>query len=209
MLEYKCRYNNDEWISSIRNIKEEIGYSILDIEGKSSRIVTYLGRNDDQYWCFFPLQELSSHLSYPNDLFWNSEKLESIFGNAYDAVTVARGIQEYHAYKQQTASSDIERYIRCLKGKIYSSRISAVLYDKAVNEYHLIFNIRKTHDTCHMLSFTDSDQGIGYYYDLSEPFITQLNYYYGDCQILEDSEYIGKNYTDIIKTIKERYRAIR
>lgn len=208
MLEYKCHYNNDEWISSIRNIKEEMGYSILDIEGKSSKIVTYLGRNDDQYWCFFPIQELSSQLSYPNDLLWNSEKLENIFGNAYDAITVARGIQEYHAYKQ-SVSSDIEQHIRHLKGKIYSSRISAVLYDKTVNEYHLIFNIRKTHDICNMLSFIDNDKDIRYYYDLSEPFITQLNYYYGHCQILEDSEYIGRDYTDIIKTIKERYRAIR
>lgn len=200
MLEYKCRLDDEIWNASIKNIKEEIGYSILEIEGKSSRIVTYIGKNDGQYWCFFPEHELSSGLSYPDDLFWNIEKLQRLFGNSYDAVTVSCGIQTYSAYKQ-AASSDIEEYIKHLKGRIYTNKVSVVLYDKPIKTYHLLFRIQRSKDECMMLSFRKYNDH--YCYDISAPLITQLNYYYGYCQILRKSSYTDKNIYDIISELRK------
>lgn len=198
MLEYNCQYNDELWNSSIKNIKEEIGYSILEIEGKSSRIVTYVGKSDEQYWSFFPEYELSTSLSYPDDLFWNIEKLQRLFGNPYDAVTVSYGIQTYYSYKNEL-SSNIEDHIAHLRGRIYTKKVSVVLYDHSIEMYHLIFNIQKSQDTCMMLSFRKNND----YFEISEPFISQLNYYYDHCQILEESCYKKKDIHNIISELRK------
>lgn len=197
MLEYNCQYNDEIWNSSIKNIKEEMGYSILEIEGKSSRMMTYIGKNDEQYWCFFPEYELSSSLSYPDDLFWNIEKLQRVFDNPYDAVTISYGIQAYYSYKR-LMTSDIEDYIAHLKGKIYTSKVSVVLYDQSIKMYHLIFKIQRSRDDCIMLSFRKKNNC----YEISEPFLSQLNYYYGHCQILEESHYKGKDIHNIMSKLR-------
>lgn len=204
MLSYQCQFNDEIWNSSIVDMNEKIDYTILEIEGKSSRIITYIGKNDEQYWCCFPEYELSSGLSYPDDVFWNIEKLQCVFHNPYDAVTVTYGIKAYYEYRD-SVSEDIEKYISCIGGRIYTNKVSVILYDRASEIYHLLFKIRRNRDECMMLSIRI---GNGYYDDMSSPMITQLNYYFGHCHILKDSPYIGTDIDTIIKKLKKR-RTVR
>ena len=47
---------------------------------------------------------------------------------------------------------NIEKYIKTLKGRIHSNRISVVLYDEGYDIYHYIYRIRRRKNECEMLS---------------------------------------------------------
>lgn len=53
----------------------------------------YIGKADELLWVCFPHQNLSSTLSSPDDVFWNTEKLAEVFDSIIDGVTVAQGIK--------------------------------------------------------------------------------------------------------------------
>lgn len=89
---------------------------------------------------------------------------------------------------------DIEKYISELKGRIYTKKVSVVLYDINLHGYHLISMIRRNTDECLMMTLYGKELK---YMEFSLPFISQLNQYYGYCEIVEDSSFIGMNYEDI------------
>lgn len=98
----------------------------------------------------------------------------------------------------------IEEYINNLKGNRNNSKISIALYDAKNDNYHFIYRINKLKDTC-MMASTSIYPDV-HFIELSLPFISQLNEYYGHCQIDEDNEFIGMNYEEIDKILKERYK---
>ena len=50
--------------------------------------------------------------------------------------------------------TNIEEYIKALKGKIHTNKISVVLYDEEYDIYHYISKIRRNANECEMLSVT-------------------------------------------------------
>lgn len=98
-------------------------------------------------------------------------------------------------------NEDIESYIKEMKGRIYTKKVSVVLYDLDLDGYHLISCIQRSRDECIMLTIYGEDYR---YQEFSLPFISQLNHYYGHCVIIEDSSFVGRNIDDIAKERKYR-----
>lgn len=74
---------------------------------------------------------------------------------------------------------NIEKYIKTLKGRIHSNRISVVLYDEGYDIYHYIYRIRRRKNECEMLSVNYEAVE---YFDLTLPFIDQLDTEFGTLQ---------------------------
>lgn len=95
---------------------------------------------------------------------------------------------------------DIEKYINTLKGNRNNRKISVVLYDPAWNNHHYIFMINRKQDQCLMMStFIFSGEK---YIELTSPFISQLNTYYGHCEIEETHDFLGMTYNTAKEILK-------
>lgn len=94
--------------------------------------------------------------------------------------------------------ADIEKHIKKLKGKRNNLKVSVVLYDNELGNYHFIYKINKAKDTCLMGSTSIFDenkkQGI---VDVNAPFISQLNEYFGNCTLETTSQFVGMNIVDV------------
>lgn len=96
---------------------------------------------------------------------------------------------------------NIEKYIQALKGNIYTNRISLVLYDGELDIYHYVYKIQRKTNECEMLSINYRQSK---YYDITLPFIDQLDPYYGHCQILKEDPHIGQHIRVILNEIKKQ-----
>ena len=93
--------------------------------------------------------------------------------------------------------TDIEAYVKQLKGNRNHNKISVAMYDPIFNNYHFLFKINRRQDTCVMIStsmYPDKE-----YVDLSLPFISQLNDNYGYCFIEETNNWINRHYEELVK----------
>ena len=90
-ISFTCSYHNTSWDCEITSITNFTGYITCTISGKGSSFKTYLGHSDE-WWICFPYINLSASLAHPKDLFWNHEELYRIFGNHFDAATIALAI---------------------------------------------------------------------------------------------------------------------
>lgn len=89
-----CRHDGCEWEALIRKVEIFSGYYILTIEGMGSSIRTYIG-NSSEYWVMFPDFNLGTSIADPWNKQWNIEKLTMVFGNSYDAISVASIIEVF------------------------------------------------------------------------------------------------------------------
>lgn len=190
MFTYTCSYENEEWKCTARVLAQKHDYRIVEMEGKESKLTAYVGGDEFRgNWCFFPENGIAAQLSDYTDTFWNTESLTRMFGNPYDGRTVAQGISL--VYRQFT---DVQSYIESLK-KRSSGEIVAVLYDSESDEYHCISDIKKKSDECLFITLYGKDYRQA---EITAPFISMLNYYYGNCIIIENSPYIGKDYKKLM-----------
>jgi hypothetical protein len=97
--------------------------------------------------------------------------------------------------------TNIEEYIKALKGEVHTNRISVVLYDEEYDIYHYISKIRRNANECEMLSV---NYKMIEYFDLTLPFIDQLNHYYGHCSILRDDPHIGQDVHTLCETLNQQ-----
>ena len=190
MFTYTCSYENEEWECTAAVLIQKHDYRIIEIEGKGSKFTVYVGGEELRgNWCFFPENGIAAQLSDYTDAFWNTESLTRAFDNPYDGRTVAQGI--FAVYSHFT---DVQSYIKSSrKGK--SSEIVAVLYDSKSDEYHCITDIRKESDECVFVTLYGKDYK---QIEVTAPFISMLNYYYGNCIIIESSPYLGMNYKKLM-----------
>lgn len=96
---------------------------------------------------------------------------------------------------------NIEKYIKTLKGRIHSNRISVVLYDEGYDIYHYIYRIRRRKNECEMLSVNYEAVE---YFDLTLPFIDQLDTEFGHCRILTGDPNIGQNARELCKILNQQ-----
>lgn len=97
--------------------------------------------------------------------------------------------------------TNIEEYIKKLSGKVNTCKISVVLYDEANNIYHYIYKIKRNINECEMISVNyESIED----FDISLPFINQLNQYYNHCRILTDDSHIGQNARSLCNRFNQR-----
>lgn len=99
--------------------------------------------------------------------------------------------------------TNIEEYIKALHGKIHTNNISVVLYDEEYDVYHYIYRIRRNVNECEMLSV---NYKMIECFDLTLPFINQLNRYYGHCRILSDDPHIGQNAHILCEKLNQQIR---
>lgn len=92
-MKFECSYKNQKWTGTIKKINDYGSYTGCVIDGRGSSIEMYIGKADEMLWVCFPYQNLSSSLSSPEDIFWNTEKLADLFDSTIDGVTVAEGIK--------------------------------------------------------------------------------------------------------------------
>lgn len=96
--------------------------------------------------------------------------------------------------------TNIEEYIKNKRGRLYTKNITVILYDKQRDIYHYLFKINRNKDECLMMtSPTNNTFGI---IDLHFPFISQLNYYYGDCSIVSNHSYLGMSYEKVKRLLE-------
>lgn len=93
-IKYSCNYKNQEWAGTIKEIRNYGSYAGCVISGRGSSINAYIGKADEILWICFPNHNLSSTLSKPDDIFWNSEKLGEMFNSIIDGITIAQGIKQ-------------------------------------------------------------------------------------------------------------------
>lgn len=190
MFTYTCSYENEEWECTACVLAQKHDYRIIEIEGKESKLTVYVGGDEFRgNWCFLPENGIAARLSDYTDTFWNTESLSRAFENPYDGRTVAAGISL--VYRQFT---DVQSYIESLK-KSKPSEIAAVLYDSESNEYHCITGIRKKADECTFITLYGKDHK---QVEITAPYISMLNYYYGNCMVIENSPYLGLDYKKLI-----------
>jgi hypothetical protein len=96
---------------------------------------------------------------------------------------------------------NIEKYIKTLKGRIDSNRISVVLYDEGYDIYHYIYRIRRRKNECEMLSVNYEAVE---YFDLTLPFIDQLDTEFGHCRILTGDPHVGQNARELCKILNQQ-----
>lgn len=99
--------------------------------------------------------------------------------------------------------TNIEEYIKNKKGRLYTNNITVILYDQQKDIYHFLFKINKNKDECLMM--TSPTNGTFGSTELNFPFISQLNYYYGDCTIISDHSYLGMRYEKVKELLEKNY----
>ena len=105
--------------------------------------------------------------------------------------------------KGNVKTMSIEEYIKRLpKKELNSNRISVVLYDPNWNNYHLMYKINVRKDTCIMMS-TSIYPGMNFT-ELTLPFISQLNAYYGHCVIDKSNTLIGLKSIEAKKKLENK-----
>ena len=99
--------------------------------------------------------------------------------------------------------TDIEKHINNSKGRVYTNKISVVLYDPTNRVNYFILMINKRADEC-MLMVSPTKE-TGYICELYAPMISQLNMYYSHCIILEKHKFIGQHYKDVMDILESKY----
>lgn len=92
-MNYECSYRNQKWTGTVKKINDYGSYTGCVIEGRGSSIEMYIGKADERLWACFIHQNLSTSLSSPDDVFWNTEMLTDVFNSIIDGITVAQGIK--------------------------------------------------------------------------------------------------------------------
>ena len=196
MIDYKCKYSNETWEASIVPIEKAKDYSRLRITSDLFNDVNiFLWHKDHEYWLTIPKNNIACMLAYPTDTFWNFEAIARCTDDKYFSKTISIGISEYYKFKENTI--DIEEYIKKLRGRLNAYKSSLVLYDQQAKIYYVLSNIDRKTDSCTMLAIPiNKDYG---YCEISTPFISQLNAYYGHCKILRENKFLQKNIRDLMK----------
>lgn len=92
-IEYLCHYKNKYWHCKIENIERSEQITGFTVSGRGSSYHVYLIEFQKRRWLDIPVMGISSKLSDPDDIFWNSEKLTEKLNSIIDGITIANGIK--------------------------------------------------------------------------------------------------------------------
>ena len=92
-LIYECRYKNMRWDCRIKDIEHTKQITGFTVSGKGSLYRVYLIEFNQTRWLDIPEIGISSELSHPDDIFWNSEKLAEHTNSIIDGLTIANGLK--------------------------------------------------------------------------------------------------------------------
>lgn len=199
MIQYTCKSGDETWQSCLEVVEQEEKYSVLEMEYNDQKFEVFLWHYDKEYWLGIPKMQIIHVLAHPTDEFWNWEALMRDTHNEYFSETVAVGISKYYSSRRNV--TNIEEYIKNLKGRPLSYKASVVMYDPSSNLNHLIFMINRKIDECQMLSISLKTKGD---YSVSAPFISHLNLLYDQCIIDPDSPYLGKDIRHIMHALERK-----
>ena len=198
MIDYTCTYEGKTIHSLLEIVETSENYSILSIKNAFYEFKLFLWHSYESYWMAIPEYEISCKLDYPTHETVNFKTIHKVTNDEDLSKTIAQAICGYYQSKKNVV--DIEKYISSLNGQINSYKVSVVLYDPLIKMYHLLYLINKEKDECTMLTIS-SDMT---YYNISVPFISQLNMYYDHCDIETSSIYLNKDIEKIRKECSNR-----
>lgn len=198
MIDYTCTYESKTIRSLLEAVETAKNYSILSIKNTFYAFKLFLWHSHENYWMAIPEYEISCKLDYPTHESSNFETILKVTDDENLSKTITQAICVYYQNKEDVV--DIERYISNLNGQLNSYNVSVVLYDPLINMYHLLYLINRETDECTMLTLS-SDMA---YYNVSVPFISQLNMYYDHCDIETSSIYLDKDIKQIRKECSNR-----
>ena len=92
-LIYECSYKNMRWKCRIKDIEQTKQITGFTVSGKGSLYRVYLIEFGKTRWLDSPGRGISSELSCPDDIFWNSEKLAEHTSSIIDGLTIANGLK--------------------------------------------------------------------------------------------------------------------
>ena len=90
MNTFECRLRKKSWKGSITMFKKYNSHYEFMIHSRSSIMVIF-GKTSRGFFACMPDFKVGCHLVNLNDIFWNTEKLSMILGEA-DGVTVASAL---------------------------------------------------------------------------------------------------------------------
>src|SRR5699024_6172775 len=92
-LIYECSYKNMRWGCRIKDIEHTKQITGFTVSGKGSLYHVYLIEFNQTRWLDIPEIGISSELSHPDDIFWNSEKLAEHTNSIIYVLTIANGLK--------------------------------------------------------------------------------------------------------------------
>ena len=96
----------------------------------------------------------------------------------------------------------IESYIRRLKHKTLNSQnISVVLFDNIQQLHYYLFRVNIKDNYCMMIVDSSEMCSVS---EMFIPFISDMDLYYPDVEIIEDSPFIGMNYLKVQRIIERK-----
>lgn len=93
-INYKSTYNEEIWTCTIKDVVYNTYMMAFTLTARESRYRCYLVSNEEKNWIAIPEMEISSELSYLDDVFWNSEQLGRILNSIIDGTSIAMGLKE-------------------------------------------------------------------------------------------------------------------
>ena len=109
-LIYECSYKNMRWGCRIKDIEHTKQITGFTVSGKGSLYHVYLIEFNQTRWLDIPEIGISSELSHPDDIFWNSEKLAEHTNSIIDGLTIANGLKMINKLLKEEKLNERRRF---------------------------------------------------------------------------------------------------